>query len=419
MKKQILIILLIICILSIAGCSNKENNDSAQNEKNVTENNEEFKVTEANVQTVGTPIKEQCFDVTLDEWGMVTFASYAPENTSFQSEGFNPDVRFYLKDGDNVLYEFSGWNEEHTNADLFLAVSAIAFKDYNDDGLLDVITLCEYEAMSGIGFQTARIYFQLEERQGFEEDTLLTEYLSKNHKTDSITTILEAKEEYWDYKVSLDGHRSFYNQLTVMAENKGMWTEDLEYADAVYQYAIADLDRNGRYEIIVSNMGGTGIYTYSRFFEINESYDGLIECATDFMEGDSQPDLISERLDTYIDDEGGFHYAVYDMTRNGAAEYYENVRELMLQDGKIVTKPIAYKSTIYNDGTPTVTCTDLEGNVITEEYKNAAKNYFAGYQESTTCLGWQDVRELGDDVEEIIKQLDVSFNIFISDRVIE
>lgn len=416
MKKQILTILLIICVLSVAGCSNKENNDSAQNEKNVTENNEEFKVTEANVQTVGTPIKEQCFDVTLDEWGMVTFASYAPANTSFQPEGFNPDVRFYLKDGDNVLYEFPGWNEEHTNADLFLAVSAIAFKDYNDDGLLDVITLCEYETMSGEGFQTARIYFQLKERQGFEEDTLLTEYLSKNYKTDSITTILEAKEEYWDYKASLDGHRSFYNELTVIAENKEMWTEmvGMEFPEEAYQYTIADLDRNGRYEIIVSGIGGTGIYTYSRFFEINENYDGLVECDTDFVEGDSQPDLISEKLETYIDDEGGLHYAVYDLVKNGAAEYHENVRELILQEGKIVTKPIAYKSTIYNDGTPTVTCTDLEGNVITEEeYENAAKNYFAGYQEGTTNLGWQDVRELGDDVEEIRKQLDVSFNKYI------
>ena len=104
MKKHILTILLIFCILSIAGCSNKENNNSIEKDHNVIENNEESKVIEVNIHTVGTPIKEQCFDVTLDEWGMVTFASYAPENTSFQPEGFNPDVRFYLKDGDNVLY---------------------------------------------------------------------------------------------------------------------------------------------------------------------------------------------------------------------------------------------------------------------------------------------------------------------------
>lgn len=52
------------------------------------------------------------------------------------------------------------------------------------------------------------------------------------------------------------------------------------------------------------------------------------------MGGDSQPDLISEEWETYMDDKYEFHYAVYDLTKNGAAEYYENVREFILQDGK-------------------------------------------------------------------------------------
>lgn len=154
-------------------------------------------VSEASVTPKGTLLQDQTFEVTLDAWGTVTFASFAPESTSFQADGLNPDIRFYLMDGETVLYEFPGWNEEHTNADMFLAVSDIAFKDYNEDGLLDVITLCEYETMSGDGFQMGRIYFQKENRQGFEEDTLLTEYLIKNYRTDSINAIWEAKEEYW------------------------------------------------------------------------------------------------------------------------------------------------------------------------------------------------------------------------------
>ena len=367
-----------------------------------------------NLKEFGTPIEDQTFEVTLNDWGKVTFASFAPENDSFQPDGLNPDVRFCLIDNGEVLYEMPGWNEEHTNADLFLAVSAISFKDYNEDGLLDIITLCEYETMSGDGFQTARIYFQLEDKQGFEEDTQLTEYLSKQHYTDSISAIMDAKEDYWNYFTSMNGQRGTYDQILIMAENKEMWTEELEYADEVYQYAVADLDRNGRYEIIVSNMGGTGMYTYSRFFEINENYDGLIECTTDFIEYDSQPDIISEKLETYIDDKGEFHYAVYDLTKNGAAEYYENVRELTLRDGKIITNYLANKSTIYNEETPTITYKDSEGNVIAEEeYINAASNYFAEYQKATTSLGWQDVRELGKDTEEVAAQLDMSLNVFL------
>lgn len=397
--------MLIGIVFGVAGCGEASGSESK------TEVNSQ---SAENLKEFGTPIAEQTFEVTLNDWGKVTFASFAPENVFFQPDGLNPDVRFCLIDNGEVLYEMPGWNEEHTNADLFLAVSAVAFKDYNEDGLLDIITLCEYETMSGDGFQTARIYFQLEDKQGFEEDVQLTEYLSKQDCTDSISAIMDAKEDYWNYFTSMNGQWGTYDQILIMAENKEMWTEELEYADEVYRYAVTDLDRNGRYEIIVSNMGGTGMYTYSRFFEINENYDGLVECTTDFLEYDSQPDIISEKLETYIDDKGEFHYAVYDLTKNGAAEYYENVRELILRDGKIITNYLANKSTIYSEETPTIIYKDSQGNAIAEEeYMNAASNYFAEYQKATTSLGWQDVRELGKDTSEIAAQLDMSLNVFL------
>ena len=202
-------------------------------------------------------------------------------------------------------------------------------------------------------------------------------------------------------------------QLTVIAENKDMWTEDLEYADEVYYYVISDLDHNGRYEVVVSNMGGTGLYTYSRFFEVNETYDGLVECSTDFMEGDSQPDVITETVDTYIDGNGELHYAFYDVLRNGMAESYENVRELVLRNGEIVTKYIASKATIYEGESATVTCHDGEGNVITEDaYETIANNYFADCEKEITTLGWQDMRQLPDDVDGIKEQLINSLKVF-------
>ena len=432
MKKILLQMLTIGMLLGLAGCGQEPDKENQINETNQTvqdqtgtssdsqTNDDETETLIADAEILadlGVLIEEQTFEVTLNDWGKVTFASFAPENCSYQANGMNPDVRFCLVKNGEVLYEMPGWNEEHTNADLFLAVSAVAFKDYNDDALLDVITICEYESMSGEGFQTARIYFQLEDEQGFEEDTLFTEYLSKQHCADSIAAIMSVKEDYWDYFASMNGQWGTYDQLYIMARNKEMWTAELEFANDVYQYAVTDLDRNGRYEIIVSNMGGTGHYTYTRFFEVNEAYDGLIECTTDFVEYDSQPDIISPKLETYIDDKGEFHYAVYDLTKNGAAEYYENVRELMLRDGAIITNYIANKATIYEDEVPVITCEDSDGNSLTEqEYEEAAGNYFAGYQKITTSLGWQDVRELESEVKEIAAQLDMSRNTFLYDN---
>ena len=429
MKKLFFKMMIMGMMFGLAGCGHESDKETQINGNNQTVEEQtdissDSQTNEAEKETLiadaeilaelGVLIEEQTFDVTLNDWGNVTFASFAPENSSYQTDGMNTDVRFCLVKNGEVLYEMPGFNEEHTTADMFLAVSAVAFKDYNDDGLLDVITICEYESMSGEGFQTARIYFQLEDKQGFEEDSLLTEYLSERQCTDSIAAIMSAKEGYQDYFTSVNGQWGTYDQLYIMAENKEMWTAELEFANDVYQYAIADLDRNGRYEVIVSNMGGTGHYTYSRFFEVNEEYNGLIECTTDFVEYDSQPDIISSKLETYIDDKGEFHYAVYDLLKNGAAEYYENVRELMLRDGKIITNYIANKSTIYEDGTPVITCEDSAGNNLTEqEYEEAAGNYFAGYQKITTSLGWQDVSELETEVKAIAAQLDMSLNTFL------
>lgn len=230
-------------------------------------------------------------------------------------------------------------------------------------------------------------------------------------KTQSEARETEEAAESWDIQTEKE------KQLLIMAEKKEMWLEEPEFADEVYRYAVTDLDHNGRYEVIVAHMGGTGLYTYSRFFEVNEKYDGLEECRTEFLEGDSQPDIISEKLVAYIDENGKFHYAVYDSVKNGAAEYYENVRELMLQDGEIKTNYIVSKSVTYNGEIPDVTCSDSEGNAITEaEYESGAERYFQGFQRNVISFGWQDVKELEDDAEGIARQLCVSLDIFLQNE---
>ncbi len=189
---------------------------------------------------------------------------------------------------------------------------------------------------------------------------------------------------------------SLLSQLHLIAENKELWMEDPDYADDIYQCTVTDLDRNGRYEIIVSNMGGTGIYTYSRFFQVNDSYDGLEECETDFVEGMSQPDLIVDEWKIYMDDSTGqFYYIVNDYLKNGAAEHYENVQVLSLKDNKISLHMLARRTTIYRQNGAEITCKDADGNVISEEaYKAVVQNHFAsGYSEDVQPLKWLHIRE--------------------------
>ncbi len=202
-------------------------------------------------------------------------------------------------------------------------------------------------------------------------------------------------------------------QLKIIAENRPLWDVDAEFANEVHRYAVTDLDHNGRLELLVSHMGGTGLFTYTRFYEMNESYDTLVECETAFTEYDSQPDLIIESMETYMDDKGQCFYVVYDTMRNGAAEYYESTQFLTLKDGKILVTTIATRTTIYHDGSPEIVCKDGSGSLISEsDYEQATNAYFSNMTHTITAFGWQDMLELADDASQLVSQLENSISGF-------
>lgn len=70
-------------------------------------------------------IEDQTFEIQLDDWGMVTFTSVAPEDNSNKPE-------FLLMKNDKIMYEFP----EITAAisDSFVQVSGVKFSDVNMDG---------------------------------------------------------------------------------------------------------------------------------------------------------------------------------------------------------------------------------------------------------------------------------------------
>lgn len=184
-------------------------------------------------------------------------------------------------------------------------------------------------------------------------------------------------------------------QIKLIVDSKALWFQSQDYANELFAYTVTDLDRNGRLELIVANMGGTGLYTYSSFYEVNETFDALESCAYNAIEGDSQADIIIDTAPVYIDTETGSRYYVFDdLIRNGAAEYYENKRALSLEKGQINTLPLAWKTSIYTEGNsePEVTCIDQNQVPISEtDYDAIANTAFEGLEQKTAHFGWYEV----------------------------
>ena len=133
-------------------------------------------------------------------------------------------------------------------------------------------------------------------------------------------------------------------QIAVLAREVSTWAPDTEeYAGFWTGYAAADLDHNGRLEIIVSAAGGTGMFTTTRIWEVNEQKDGISEVKWEKEEGDSEPDALgSIRQTAYIDEDSELiYYIAPDYTRNGAAENYETLYALSLNDGEIMVQDLA------------------------------------------------------------------------------
>ena len=275
-------------------------------------------------------IEDQSFEVELDGWGKVFFAAAAP------SEG-SGTPRFMLIRDNEVIYTFP---ETPGNADSqFTEVSAVAFQDYNRDGKKDVIVLTGYTDGQN-RWNVPEIFLQensdnmfyldhpkLEEYrvegpaqtgQGFYRDTFLEEFLSKEGVTDSVESLADSWIEYVDYADSLTGSFGEMQQIKLFAENREIWTEGMDYANDVHRFTIANLGYDGKLTLIAASQGGTGCYTYSEFYQIDEK-GGLKKLESSFKEGDSQPDIMEDSMTVYCSfslSGNRNHFIVHDMLKD-------------------------------------------------------------------------------------------------------
>ena len=230
-----------------------------------------------------------------------------------------------------------------------------------------------------------------------------TLYYSLNEEIYTISLSKLKKEDntgIWfinDYKIKTENtpNNDINNQLSIIINNINLWKKDTEFEK--YNYAATDLDQNGRLEIISSTCQGTGIYTYTEIYEVNENLDDLKLCESNLKEYDySQADIIKENFIVYWDKiNNRYHYIFEDLTKNGAAEYYENKRDFCLSDGKIHEEYLAYKTTIYENSNPTITYRDSYNKQINElEYNNIENKVFENLERMLVNIDWLSEEEI-------------------------
>lgn len=461
MKKRKLLIPAFLLVCCIAGCgSNRENekytedtawskvqeqegSGSAEQMQTAGEGNEagteagfwadgsssveNTGIISENGEVVEGVIAEQSFEVELDDWGTVMFASIAPA-------GEKGAPRFVLAKGGSVVYTFP--ENKFPKSDEFVEVSAVSFTDYNEDGRQDVIVLIKYRNGTAV-WSEADVFLQenpdnmfyvdypdmagyrieapTQNGPAFYKDNFLEEYLLTQRLTDAVSDIKGTWIDYIDYVDSLNGYLSSDRQLALLAESRDIWAVPVEYADEIYRFTVRDLDHDGCFELITANMGGTGYYTYSRFYRLDK--DGkLKELETSFKEGDSQPDIMAEQMAVYSSfspDGVRDHYIVYDWLKEAADSYVYRISSLCMIDDRIFETPLAWQIITFEgeDGTQHTVSEDCNGNALTEEeFENFPEVYYSnmGLSKETVVFQWIDMSELegksDEEVAELLRQ---------------
>ncbi len=365
-------------------------------------------------------IENQSFETELDGWGKVFFAAAAP------SKDGEPPHFMLLKDKE-VVYTFP--ETPKSTEDKFVEVSAVAFQDFNKDGKKDVLVLVTYSdgqsswKEPGIFLQensdnmfyldhpdleSYRVFQDLESDQAeemagaaFYRDTFLEEYLSRQGLTESIAALAESWVDYVDYVDSLSGSFGTEQQIALFAKSRDAWAETMDYANDINRFTIAGMGYDGKLTLIVSNQGGTGNYTYSRFYQINEKGE-LEELETSFREGDSQPDIIMDQMTVYssFSNHGNRNYfVVYDMLKDSPASYINRISSLSLTDGFVLETPLASQTILYEgeEHSARIVSEDCNGNPLTEEeYDHFADTYYSnmGLTKQTAFFKWLDISSL-------------------------
>lgn len=207
-------------------------------------------------------------------------------------------------------------------------------------------------------------------------------------------------------------------QIDVIMNNIDTWnlsTDEDIYAP--YGYAITDLDQNGRLEIIASSCQGTGIYTYSNYYEVNEGLNGLNKIERNVEEGSSEADIMLPTVKVFIDKASNeYHYIFDDLVKTGAAEYYENKQDIVLKNGRLYEKAIAYRNTVYIDSNPNVTLKDANNKEITaEDYALIENKLFSNLELKFANIEWvstTDVDFSGVSGDELKNKLIESYEKF-------
>lgn len=203
-------------------------------------------------------------------------------------------------------------------------------------------------------------------------------------------------------------------QIEFFAKNRQQWRFDLEtYGPYGLQYAVYDLDGDGRLELMTTVCMGTGLFSENHFYRMSEdgkTLETLNQRELPGQENQDFPDLdgydMNWSMDAYRDSRGRVYYSGSNISRNGAA-FHGVIQGFFYLEGDMVTFQDICHSTseAASNNVDTIdTYYDMDDNEITKEaYDLLLSDFVKGMEQGKAYINWfpdSDVTKDTDDVWE-------------------
>ena len=193
------------------------------------------------------------------------------------------------------------------------------------------------------------------------------------------------------------------DQVRLIAESRDLWlVTDPQQADFA-QYAVSDMDENGRLELITTVTEGTGQFSSTQFWEVNEDFSRLEPVEYDLDGAQSEPDLgWSGSFRSYKGELGNFVVA-RDQMANGYAENYYYEDFFVLRNGVVDSGTISYCLVLAEDsngdGEPEMhayyyASGEEEEELTPQQFVLSVDDFFGySYDRYVMDLGWKQFDE--------------------------
>lgn len=386
--------LVLLLAFLLAGCSRREEAEELQGEETQSSSAEDAGDEDSGWYPRGERIEGQCFDISLEPVGKVTFSSCRPG----ENAGENADAVFLIEKNGVVWQQLEGMEENNVRQDMKLGqVEAVSFFDGNQDGYDDILLIISYETDQKEDYAEVRLY-QGSTTGSFDLERELSRELTEELLSPTIADARLYLRNRSGFIQEADGAQVMMvenavppeYQLELILENSDLWKWDEDDTYYMHHYAVTDLDQNGRLEILSASIQGTGQYTYINCYEVNEWGDGLDEVLSDLSDLGFSPDLIQKNLTVYIDRKASvYRYLADDFWRISAAEYRNTRMAVTKKDGELAMEPLVYEEVFASEDSETHLYYQADGTEITKkEYDAFVDSRYEELDKRTARLGW-------------------------------